>query len=70
MESTILVALLALVGTALGSISGIITANRLVSHRLNKLEQKVDRHNNMIERLYKVEAKIDAIEDKHTPLST
>jgi hypothetical protein len=39
----------------MGSIAGILTANKLTTFRLNKLEQKVDKHNNVIERLYIVE---------------
>lgn len=34
---------------------GILQSSRLVRYRLTQLEEKVDRHNDVIERLYKVE---------------
>ena len=34
----------------------------LVAYRLEKLEEKVDKHNNLVERMYKVESRIDSME--------
>lgn len=51
MTSEIIVAALALAGTLIGSLAGILTANKLVIYRLEKLEQKVDKHNSVIERV-------------------
>ena len=36
----------------------------LISYRLEQLEQKVDRHNNLIERTYELERRADVIEEK------
>ena len=47
--------LFALVGTTVGSLSGVLASNRLVNWRIKSLEEKVDRHNNLIERMYRVE---------------
>jgi len=58
MTDGIIIALIALVGTALGTLGGIITSSKLTMHRLEQLEKKVDKHNNMIERLYKVEERL------------
>lgn len=55
MSDTILVALLSLVGTLGGSFGGIITANKLVNYRIEQLEKKVEKHNNIIERVYELE---------------
>jgi len=33
-----------------------------VAYRLEKLEAKVDKHNNLVERMYKLESKIERIE--------
>lgn len=55
MNSEIVVAILSLVGTAFGSLIGIITANRLTNYRIEQLEEKVKKHNNLIERMIKVE---------------
>lgn len=50
------VAVLSLVGTLLGNVIGIMTANKLSNYRINQLEQKVQKHNNLVERMVKVEA--------------
>jgi len=34
----------------------------LLDFRLQELEKKVDKHNNLVERMYGVEAKLDALE--------
>lgn len=44
-----------LLGTAIGSVGGIMASNKLVNHRLARLEAKMDKHNNFIERLTVVE---------------
>jgi hypothetical protein len=36
----------------------------LISYRLEQLEQKVDKHNNIIERTYNLENKADLLEEK------
>lgn len=56
--SEIIVAILALVGTLIGSLSGILVANKLVNYRLQQLERKVELHNNAVERLFKVEGQM------------
>ena len=57
MVTEILVAIMALLGTAIGTVGGILTSNKLTTHRIGQLECKVDKHNNMMERLYIVEEK-------------
>lgn len=71
MASNVIVALISLVGTLLGTFGGIVVSNKLVNFRLQQLEEKVNKHNNLIERMYKVEDKtkenerrIDALEHK------
>lgn len=55
MEAEITVALLSLVGTGLGSIFGILTANKMTNYRIQQLELKVDKHNCLVERMALVE---------------
>ena len=50
MTSEVLVAVLSLLGTAFGSVTGIMTANKLTNYRIAELEKKVDKHNTIIER--------------------
>lgn len=55
MTDTIIVALLSLLGTLIGSVGGILTANRLTNYRIEQLEKKVEKHNQVIERVYNLE---------------
>ena len=51
MPNDIIVALIALAGTALGTFGGIITSTKLTTYRIEQLEKKVDRHNSFAERM-------------------
>lgn len=51
MNTEIWVAVCSLLGTALGTFSGI----NIINYRLKQLEQKVEKHNNLVEREYKIE---------------
>lgn len=53
--SSIIVGALALCGTLGGSYMGVRSSNRLVEHRLRSLEEKVNQHNNLVERMCRVE---------------
>ena len=55
MPETVLVALLSLLGTILGTFGGILTANKLTNYRKEQLEKKVEKHNHVIERVYELE---------------
>ena len=50
MNGETMVSLLSLAGTLIGSILGILMANRLTNYRIEALERKVDKHNCIIER--------------------
>ena len=63
MSEGVAVALLSLFGTLVGSFAGIVTANRLVNYRLQELEKKVDKHNNEVERTYRLEGRMDTVEE-------
>lgn len=52
-------AIIALAGTAIGSLGGILAANRLTTYRIEQLEQKVDKHNHVVERITVAEVKLD-----------
>ena len=60
MSETIIVALLSLAGTLIGSLFGILADNKLVVYRIEQLEKKVEKHNNVLERVYVLE-KDDAV---------
>lgn len=58
--------------TALGSFIGVYYANRktaektkaLLEYRLNQLEKKMDKHNQVIERVYNLEERAALIEER------
>lgn len=58
MSETIIVAIISLIGTVLGSLFGVLTSQRLTEHRLKQLEAKQDKHNAVIERTYKLEGEV------------
>ena len=60
MDSTVVVALISLAGTLIGSLLGIIATAKLTTYRIEQLEKKVDKHNQVIDRVYKLEQK-DAV---------
>lgn len=62
MSEAVLVALLGFAGTLLGSLFGVLTAQKLTQYRLGQLEEKVNRHNHLIERTYKLEGRMDEAE--------
>lgn len=60
----IVVALLALVGTSIGTVAGIRKSTSLVEYRLTKLEEKINKHNEVITRTYKLEQDYAVMEEK------
>lgn len=64
MSETILVAILSLIGTLLGSLGGILTANKLTNYRIEQLEKKVEKHNHVIERVFNIEKKLAVDEEE------
>lgn len=57
MSENIVVALIAFAGTLAGSYFAQRKTTALVVYRLEQLENKVNKHNNIIERTYKIEQK-------------
>ena len=64
MEPTIIAALIALIGSAIGTFGGILAANKLTVYRIEQLEKKVDKHNNLVERMYEVEERVALLDEK------
>ncbi len=55
MDNGVLTAILSLAGTLLGTFGGIVTSNKLTNYRIEQLEEKVNKHNNLVEKMIKVE---------------
>lgn len=60
------IAALSALATGVLSLIGVYLANRksaaLIEYRMQQLEKKVDKHNSLIDRMYKVEGRLDVIE--------
>jgi hypothetical protein len=61
MTENMLLALITLGGSGLGSLCGIVLSNKLITYRIEQLEKKVDRHNNIIERTFVLEEQIKIV---------
>ena len=64
MSDAILVALIGLAGSGLGSVLGVLASARLTSYRLEQLEKKVEVHNQVIDRVYKLEKHNEVQDEK------
>ena len=58
MTTDVVITLITLLGSAFGTICGIIVSAKLTNYRLCQLEEKVNKHNSVIERTYVLEEKI------------
>ncbi len=58
MSTEIVIALLSIVGTAIGSGLGVIASSRLTNYRIQQLEKKVEKHNSVVERMAVAEKEI------------
>ena len=63
MSDAVFVALLSCVGTLTGTIYANKKANDLIVYRIAQLEDKVHKHNNLIERVYIIEADVKTIKE-------
>ncbi|MEG0839945.1 MAG: hypothetical protein RSF33_09135 [Hydrogenoanaerobacterium sp.] len=64
MPTELMVALCSLAGTLAGTFSGIIVSNKLTTYRIEQLEKKVDKHNTVVDRTYKLESDVEVILEK------
>lgn len=64
MSEPIIVALIGLGGSALGSLLGVLASSKLTQYRLEQLEKKVQTHNNLIDRMYKREEHDEITDEK------
>ena len=64
MIGSIIVAVLSFLGTCIGSLTGI----KLIKYRIEQLEKKVDKHNTVIERTYRLEDDVKHIKEEISEL--
>jgi ABC-type lipoprotein release transport system permease subunit len=64
MTEAIIIAIIGFLGAVVGSGLGIIASAKLTNYRLEQLEKKVNLHNNVVERMYKLEQR-EALLEQH-----
>lgn len=55
MTETVIVGILSVIGTLFGTLGGIVASGKLTGYRIDRLEEQVKKHNNLIERVFKLE---------------
>ncbi len=64
MSENVTIAVITLIGSGLGSLVGILASAKLTNYRIEQLEKKVDKHNTVIDRTYKLEQDFCLIDEK------
>ena len=63
-EPSVLVALLSLAGTLIGTLGGILVSSKLTNYRLQQLENKVDKHNGFAEKIPVLQEQIRSLSER------
>ena len=64
MPSEFLTGVFSLIASLVGTFAGIITSAKLTNYQINELKKRVDKHNNVIERTYKLEEHCKYIDER------
>ena len=64
MSDVVIVALISFFGTIIGSLIGVIASSKLTNYRIEQLEKKVEKHNNVVERMYNLETRVAVDEEE------
>lgn len=64
MSSELWAALFSALGSAVGAFGGIALNTSLMSYRLEQLERKVDKHNTVVERTFRLEERQEAADQR------
>lgn len=64
MSEGVLIALVGLLGSAIGSLCGMGIGIKLITYRIEQLEKRVEKHNNVIDRTYKLEGEVAVIKNE------
>ena len=68
MRNEFLSGIFSLVASLVGTFGGIITSTKLINYQINELKKRVDKHNSVIERTFKLEEHNKYIEERITRL--
>lgn len=64
MDPTVINALISLGGSLIGTFAGIVTTSKLTEYRIKELERKVEKHNSIVERTFRLEDKFELVDEK------
>ena len=64
MSDNIITALIGIIPTIVVAVFSIVSNNQVIKVRIDELEKKVEKHNQLIDRMYKAEADIKLIQDE------
>lgn len=60
--TSLAVAGMSLIGTLAGTFGGILVSNKLTNYRIEQLEKKVEKHNQVVERTFKLEGQMTEVQ--------
>jgi len=64
MQPEIIVGILSCLGTLIGTLGGIVASSKLTNYKIDELKEKVNKHNNLIDRMYKIENRVTLLEEE------
>ncbi len=64
MPAEVITAVLSLVGTLVGTLGGIVLSSNLTNYRIEQMEKKVEKHNNLISRTYELEKEYSVLDEQ------
>ena len=69
MSENIITALIGIIPTIIVAIFSIVNNNQVIKVRIDELEKKVEKHNQLIDRMYKAESDIKVLQDEMKEVS-
>lgn len=70
MHVEILTGVFSLIASLVGTFGGIVTSTKLTNYQINELKKRVDKHNNVIERTFKLEEHSKYVDERITRLES
>ncbi len=64
MSTEILIAVISAAGTVCGSLGGILISNRISTYRIGELEKKVEKLNNTLDKIARIEMHLAVLEER------
>lgn len=64
MSDTVIVGFISLFGTVIGTLGGIVASSKMTLYRIEQLEEQVKKHNNLVERVFRLEDADKLLDEK------